>query len=99
MSFASAIAYAWRTNSSFVMSFLSVSGEPDQVLAGEWSTELLHPTSFTQAPKIDDVEAGVAEQRRDLLVGLGVVAGQEDHALTTRVAGIGTEYAGRERVG
>src|SRR3954447_9961496 len=88
-----------RTSCLSCGSFRYGSRETDQVVAGQGSTDLLHPTAITQAAEVDDEEAGVLEHRDDLGLGQVVVTGQEDHPLATRLAGIGTEYGGPGGVG
>ena len=63
-------------------------------MAGQRSTDLLHPATLAQAAEVNDEEAGVLEQRHDLRLGLGVVAGQEDHPLAARLVGVGAEHGG-----
>jgi hypothetical protein len=69
------------------------------VLPRQRSTDLLHLAALAQAAEVSDEEAGVLEQRDDLGLGLGVVAGQEDHPLAARLVWVGAEHGGHEGVG
>ena len=50
-----------------------VSGETDQVEAGEWAVHLLHGPAAPQTAEVDGEEAGVFEERNHLGLGVDVV--------------------------
>src|ERR1700759_3197810 len=75
-----------------------LSGKTDQVLAGQWSTDLLHLAALAQPAEVNDEETGILEQRADPELRLRVVTGREDHTLAARLAWIGSEHGGGERV-
>src|SRR4051812_17232176 len=95
-------SFGWWVGSwwnSLVGSRGSGSRETDQVVAGQRSTDLLHPAALTQAAEVNYEEAGVLEQRYDLGLRVAVVAREEDHTLAARLVRVGAEYGGDQRVG
>src|SRR6476646_3631298 len=75
------------------------SWETDQVVAGQRGANLLHAGALAQPAEVNDEEPGFLEQRRDLGLGIAVVARNEDHALATGLVRVGAQYAGPQRVG
>ena len=73
--------------------------ESDEVDAGERMVDLLHRAACGQVAEVDRGEARVLEQRDDLRLRVGVVAGDEDHALAAGLVRIRAEHFGAERVG
>src|SRR4029450_4714330 len=60
---------------------------------------LLHRAACGQVAEVDRAEARVLEQREDLRFRVGVVAGDEDHALAAGLVWIRAEHFGAERIG
>jgi hypothetical protein len=57
------------------------SRKPDQVEAGQRTTDLLHPAAGHELTEVDGEEACVPEKLDNLGLGICVVAGEEDHTL------------------
>jgi hypothetical protein len=57
------------------------SRKPDQVEPGQRTTDLLHPAAGHELAEVDDEEACGLEKLDHLGLGIGVVAGEEDHTL------------------
>jgi hypothetical protein len=57
------------------------SSKPDQVEAGQRTTDLLHPAAGDEFAEVDREEACVLEKLDHFGLGICVVAGEEDHTL------------------
>jgi hypothetical protein len=74
------------------------SRKPDQVEAGQWTTDLLHPAAGDELAEVDGEEACVLEKLDHLGLGICVVAGEEDHTLAARLVRVGGENRSAECV-
>jgi hypothetical protein len=74
------------------------SRKSDQVDAGEWTVNLLHPAATDEVAEVDGEEACVLEQRDHCGLRIDVVAGDKDHSLAPSLMRICAEDRSAERV-